>query len=165
VDHPLLVSVLHPLANLAEEVQPLLGVEAVAVAVVRDGDSLHVLHCEERPSLVRRPGFEGPGDVRVAHQGQGLAFRLEPGQHLLRVHSPLDELQSHSTAHRPLLVGLPHLAHPAFADLLKESVVSDQDRWRGAGVPWRTRSIVVSQQVLDRAPQILVSTTGLIQPS
>ena len=68
--------------------------KAVLVAIVRQRDALDQLHDEERPATLGGPGVEDLGDVRVVHQSQGLALRLEPGQDGLRVHAGLDELRA-----------------------------------------------------------------------
>ena len=74
-----------------------------------------------RPSL-GRAGVEDLGDIRMVHQRQGLAFRLEPGQDGPRVHPRLDQLERHHPLDRPGLLGEVDAAHPAFADLLADLV-------------------------------------------
>src|SRR5262249_18882385 len=69
------------------------------------------------------------GDVGVVHQGQGLAFGLEAGDDLPRIHAGLDDLQSYFAANRLLLLGHEDDAEAAFADLLNELVRPDH----GAG--------------------------------
>jgi hypothetical protein len=61
----------------------------------------------------------------MVHHRQGLAFGLEAGDHLLGVHTRLDELQRHAPPHRLDLLG--HINHAAtsFADLLEQLVASD----------------------------------------
>ena len=44
-----------------------------------------------RPSL-RRTSVEDAGDMRMVHHGQCLAFRFEPRDHLLGIHTELDDL-------------------------------------------------------------------------
>ncbi len=50
VDDALLVGVLDGFADLCEELQPLLDVQALSIAVLGDGDTRHVLHDEIGPS-------------------------------------------------------------------------------------------------------------------
>ena len=57
---------------------------------------------------------------------QGLAFGLEPGDHLLGVHPQLDDLEGHPPADRRALFGRPDRAEPAFAQLLEELVTADE---------------------------------------
>ena len=64
MDDPLLVGVLDALADLDDEVEAILGGEAVAVAVGRDGIALHELHGEEGTTLRRLSGIEHLGHAR-----------------------------------------------------------------------------------------------------
>ena len=68
------------------------GREVVLVAVPGDRHALDEVHDEVRPAGVGRAGVEHAGDVRVVHQGQGLALGLEAGDDLPGVHPGLDEL-------------------------------------------------------------------------
>ena len=72
----------------------------------RDGDAVDVFHREVGTALPRRARAVDSRDVRVVHQGESLAFRLEPGNDLFRIHAPLDELESHFAADGLLLLGL-----------------------------------------------------------
>ena len=72
----------------------------------------------------RRAGVEHLGDVRVVHQRQRLPLRLEAGEHLLRVHARLDELERHQPLDRLGLLGHLDRAHAPFADLLDELVLA-----------------------------------------
>jgi hypothetical protein len=58
----------------------------------------------------------------MIHQGQGLAFGPEAGEHLTAVHTGLDELQCDGPAHRLSLLGHVDSAHAAFADLFEQLV-------------------------------------------
>ena len=80
-------------ADAAEQLQPLPGRQAVAVAVLGDGEPLDVLHDEIGPPLRCGVGVEDPRHVGMVHQGQRLALGLEAGDDLVRVHADLDELQ------------------------------------------------------------------------
>ena len=57
----------------------------------------------------------------LVHQGESLAFRLEPGNDLFRIHAPLDELESHFAADGLLLLGLVNDTHAAFADFTEDA--------------------------------------------
>src|SRR5262245_25812787 len=76
-----------------------------------------------------RAAVQDFGDIRVVHQGQGLALGLEAGDDLLRVHPGLDELERHHALDRLGLLSHPHRAHAPFADLLDELVRAED----GAG--------------------------------
>ncbi len=59
--------------------------------------------------------------------GQDLALAEEPGQDLIGVHPPLDELEGHLLLE--LAVGAlrpPYRSHPPAADLLQKAIPSDQ---------------------------------------
>ena len=90
VDDRLLMRVLHAFADLLEQFQPLAGRQAVPVAVGRERLTLDVFHREVGPALDRGSGVEHLGNVRVAHDGEGLPLRLEPRHDLLAVHAELD---------------------------------------------------------------------------
>ena len=108
---PLLVGVLHRLADREEQFQPLAGRELLLVAVVGDRDALDQLHHEVGPAAVGGAGVEHPGDVGVVHQRQGLPLGLEPGDDVARVHARLDDLEGHLAADRLLLLGHEDQAH------------------------------------------------------
>ena len=61
----------------------------------------------------------------MVHQGQRLAFGLEPGDDLLRVHARLDDLERDLAPDRAGLLGHVDDAHAAFADLLQQLVRAD----------------------------------------
>ncbi len=119
VDDPFLMRVLDRRTHLTKERESLARAESGLVAVLGDGDSLHELHDEERTSLVRRARVEDLGDVRVVHHRERLPFGLEAGDDLPRVHAELDNLQRHPARHRLHLLGHPHRAEAALADLLQ----------------------------------------------
>jgi len=66
VDNSLLVRVLDGVADLHEQVQPLLGREVVLVAVVGDALAPHQLHDEIGSPRLRRPAIEHFGDVGMS---------------------------------------------------------------------------------------------------
>ncbi len=125
VDDPLLMGVLDGLANRPKQLQPLPCRQVVLVAVLRDRNPAHQLHHEVRPARFGRSGVEHFGDVGMVHHRQRLPLRLEPGDHLLGVHSRLDDLQGHLAPDRLLLLGHEDDAEAAFADLLQELVAAD----------------------------------------
>src|SRR2546425_353622 len=72
----------------------------------------------------------GTGHVRVVHQSQGLALRLEARQDLARVHAGLDDLQRDLAADRFHLFRQEDGAHAAFAQVLQELVRPDPSTGR-----------------------------------
>ena len=53
------------------------------------------------------------------HERHGLAFRLEPRDHLARVHAELDDFEGDPPAKRLFLLGQIHDAHTTFAERQK----------------------------------------------
>ena len=129
VDDPLLVGVLEGVADRDEQLQPRFGRKPVSVAVGGDLLPPHQFHHKIGAALCRGSRIEHPGDVRVIHQCQRLPLGLEPGDNLPRVHAELDHLQGHLTFYRLLLLGHPHRAAAALANLFDQFVAADH----GAG--------------------------------
>ena len=119
MDDPFLVRVLHRPADIDKQLQTLARREHLLVTVIRDGHSAHQLHDEIRSARLRCPGIQHLRDMGVIHQGQYLPLGFEPGDHLLRVHARLDDLQGHFAADRLHLLGHKDHAESPFADLLK----------------------------------------------
>ena len=128
MDDPFLVGVLHGMTNRLEQLQPFSRRKFLAVAEFGDGLALHQLHHEERPAEECHARIEDSGDIGVIHHGQGLLLGVEPGQHLLRVHPELDELDGHLPADRVRLLGNEHGPHAAFADFPEQLVFPTQHR-------------------------------------
>jgi len=125
VDHALLVRVLDRLADGDEQLQAVAETEPVLFAEPRDRHPLDQLHDEVRQARGRRAGVEHPRDVRVVHQGEGLALGLEPGEHGLRVHTGPDDLERDGPADGLLLLGHVDDAHAPLADPLEQLVGPD----------------------------------------
>ena len=182
VNHTLMVRMLHGLAHLPEQSQPLVDRKLVAIAVIRDRLAAHQLHHEIEPAGLGRARVEDPGDVRMLHQRQGLPLGLEARDHLPRVHAQLDDLQRHAPLHRRFLLGHEDRAETALADQLQQLVAPDDragalaDRRACA----RTRRLLAArrrrrrrheswrvlenrQQVFDLAPQPLVAAARAVQ--
>ena len=119
VDDALLVRVLHRLANLDEQVEPLPGGELVPLAVVGDLDPAHQFHHEVGPAQVGRAGIQHLGDVRMIHHRQRLPLGLEAGDDALRVHAQLDDLERDAAPDGFLLLGHVNHAAATLADHLK----------------------------------------------
>ena len=119
-----LVGVLHALADLDEQIEPLANRQRVAGAVGRDRLPPDILHNEVRAALRRGARVEHMGDSRVIHQREGLSLGLKPRHHLRRVHPCFDDLQRDLTPHGPRLLGQPHLPHAAFAHQFEQAIRS-----------------------------------------
>jgi hypothetical protein len=160
VNDPLLVGVLHRLANRDEQVEALGNRQSGLVAVLRDWHALDIFHDEEGPTLPGRAAVEHSGDVGMVHQGQGLPLRLEPGQDHPRVQACLDQLDGHLPAHRLGLLGQPHRAHASLADPLEQLVAAGQHMPGGFGGRIHARRPVVGQG----RPDPFQKTAGLFLP-
>ena len=126
----LLMGVLHGLANIDEQLQPLTRAQPGLVAVLRDRHPADQLHHEVRAAGFGRTGIQHPGNIRMVHHRQGLPLGLEPGDHLLGVHARLDDLQRDAAADRLGLLGDKDDSHSPFANLLQQLVAADE----GAGL-------------------------------
>ena len=122
MNDPLLVGVLNGPAELTEQVEAVGHGEPMGVAVIGQRDAGHELHHEKRPAVRGDAGVQHFGNVRVVHQGEGLTFRLEPGQHGPRIHPRLNQLDRHRPLHRLHLLGPVHRAHAALTDRLKQLI-------------------------------------------
>jgi hypothetical protein len=133
VDDPLLVSVLHGLADLHEEAQSLRHTRPRRVAVFGDRYALDVLHHEERPAGLGQAAVEHLGDIRMIHHGQRLALGFEPREHLARIHTRLDELERDFAPDRLRLLSNPDRPHAPFADFFEQLVAARDESADGLG--------------------------------
>ena len=132
----LLMGMLHGLADLDEQLQPLRGLSrALSQYSVIGMPRTSSMTKYGRPA-VGRTRIEHLGDVRMVHHRQRLPLGLEAGDHLLGVHARLDDLQRDAAADRLGLLGDIDDAHAPFADLLQQLVGADEraDAFRGRGV-------------------------------
>jgi hypothetical protein len=109
----------------------------------------------------------------VIHHRQRLPLGFEAGDYLPRVHSRLDDLESHAAPHRLLLLSQVHHAEAALAKKLAQNVGTDSRAWfcrwacidRGHQMPaveQRIRLTVGSQQRLDAPSEKLVATARIL---
>ena len=111
--------------TLDEQFEAFADTELLLVAEVGDGHALDQFHDEVGSARGRLAAVEDPGDVGMVHEGQGLAFGLEAGDHLARVHAGLEHLEGHLAAQRLLLLGHEDDAEAALADLFQQLVGAD----------------------------------------
>ena len=119
MDDSLLVRMLHGVADLNKQLQPFLHAQPVLVTVLGDLDTIDQFHHEVRPARVGGAGIEDSGDIRMIHQGQGLALGLEPCDHIPCIHTQLDNLKGDAAANRLFLLGHIDDAATAFPKLLE----------------------------------------------
>ena len=127
MDDPLLVGVLHGLADGDEQLQPSPDRKPMAVAVLGDRLSAHQLHHEERLAGRGGAAVVDAGDVRVVHQGQRLPLGVESSQHRARIHPDLDQLERHLPPDRLGLGGPVDGAHPPLAEDFEQRVPAGDD--------------------------------------
>ena len=125
MDDALLVSMLDGVADLDEQLDPVVGGKLVLVAILGDLDAPHQFHDKIRPARLRRAGVKDSGDVGMIHEGEGLTLGLETGDDALGIHAELDDLEGDASADRFVL--LSHIDHATapFADLLEDLVAAD----------------------------------------
>jgi len=137
MDNPLLVCVLDGLADYYQQAQPLSSIEAILVAVARDGNTSDHLHDEIRPACGGCASIQHFRNVRVVHKGQGLALGFKPYDDLLGVHAQLDNLEGNKSFNRLLLLGHINYAATALAEFLQQFVAADRlARLLEAGRQW-----------------------------
>ena len=122
VDDSLLMRMLDGLAHWNKQFQSLLNRKALLIAVLGNGNALH----EIGPLRFSRARIEHARDIRMLHQRQRLTFGIKPRQHIGRVHSWFDKLDSHHSAHRLHLLCHPHASHSAFTHGLQQLVWTDE---------------------------------------
>ncbi len=111
-----LMGVMHPFADISKQPEPLLNIESILITVSSDGHALDVFHYEVRPASLCCSGVKYMGNIRMIQQGQGLAFGLEAGDYLRRIHAGLDDFQGHPAFDRLFLLGQINQSHAAFSD-------------------------------------------------
>src|SRR5690348_4204206 len=95
------------------------------IAVFGDFEAANQFHYEVRATGLSRPCVEYCGDIRMIHQGGRLSFSLKPGNDAFGVHARLNDFQSDSPSHWPLLLGHENDATTPFSDLLQQLVFVD----------------------------------------
>ncbi len=176
MDDPLLMGVLHRLADGNEQIQPLPRREVVLVAIAGDRHPFDEVHDEVGPAGASCTGVQHAGDVRVVHQGQRLPFGLEAGDNLFRVHAGLDQLDGDEALDRLGLLRHPDAAHAAFADLLQKLIrTDDSPNWLGdrqvnsddlildRGFEKTARHRMRGKHFLDLAAKIQIARAGLVE--
>ncbi len=94
------MSVLHGMADLNEQFQPLFGGQFVGIAIVGDLNATNEFHHKVRATGSGGACVQDLGDVGMIHQRQGLSFGFEASDDFARVHPRLNHLQGHFTTDR-----------------------------------------------------------------
>ncbi len=126
VDHELCVRVSDGLANLAEEVEPLVDPEPVSVAVGVDRLAVHVLHDRIGDTLGGRAAVEEACHAGMLQARQDPSLVAEAPAHLLVVEGAGKQLDGNALVEvRVLTDAEVHDAHAAAAELLREPIGPD----------------------------------------
>jgi hypothetical protein len=80
---------------------------------------------EEGPARLGGTAVEHPGNVRVVHHGQRLAFCFEARDDITGVHAQLDDLEGDAAADRLFLVRDIHHPTAALPDFLAQLVTAN----------------------------------------
>ena len=139
VDHALGVRVLHRLAHLDEQPQPIRKTQSMPIAMLRDGQALDQFHREPGPCLLGQPAVEDFRDAGVVHDGKRLPLGLKPRDDRPRVHARLDDLERDHASHGLGLLGLVDHAEAALAEDLADGEVPDARAGRGEARLGRAR--------------------------
>ncbi|MGD0365730.1 MAG: hypothetical protein ABSC93_33010, partial [Bryobacteraceae bacterium] len=153
MDYAFLVGVLNRAAHREKKLQPLADRDPIAVAVLRDGCTLDVLHNEVRPAFCRRACVEDARDIWMVHHGQSLTLIGEAGEYLPGVHAEFDYFESHVPANGFALLGQVHRAHAAFPQR-SEDVISDKvliSGYRGSRVDALSSRCVRTKRTIESA--------------
>ena len=152
VNHQIFVRVLHRVAQLAEEREPVVDRGAAGVAPGGDRFALDVLHDQKRPAVGGDAAVEQRRDVGVLEIREDLSLATESGERELGIQSALDQLDRDPLS---VFVG-PHSfvdrAHAAHADdaddLVRAEALADEaiglglavvdtgGEWGVKGDPW-----------------------------
>ncbi len=131
VNDPLLVRVLHRMADQHEQLQPGPDREPGAVAILGDWHPIHQFHHEERLARIGRAAIVDAGDVRVVHEGQRLPLGIESSQHRPRIHPGLDQFERDLSLHWFGLLGPVDRPHTPLTDHLDQRIAASDHPARG----------------------------------
>ena len=125
MNDPLLVGMVDPIANLPEKPESLRRGQAIVIAISGYRNAWDVFEDEVGPPLTGGSGIEDLSDVRMVHEGEGLAFRLEAREDVFEVHARLQHLESDASSNGPVLVRQIDHAEPTTTQLFHESIGVD----------------------------------------
>src|SRR5512139_1654197 len=97
----------------------------MAVAMLSNRDSLDMLHHEIGQTCFGSACVINNGDIWVVQQRKGLAFGLETGDYLPRIHARLDDFQRNHAFYRFILLSKVNNGKTALAKHTQELVRPD----------------------------------------
>ena len=126
VNNPLLVGVLHCLANGNKQIKSVLCTELHPVAVFGDWHSAYQFHYQIRQLSVRRSSVEDTCNVGMIHQRERLPLEFETSNNLTAIHAGFYDLQSYFSSYWLELLSHINNPHAAFANLFQQLVSVDE---------------------------------------
>src|ERR1700730_9091042 len=106
-----LMSVLNPLADAHEKIQPFADGEFLTVAIIGDGDARDVLHHKIGATIRSGTSVENFGNGGMIHHRQRLPFPFKALHRSGIVSAWAKQLDSNLATNRRFLFGEPDLAH------------------------------------------------------
>jgi hypothetical protein len=125
MDHTLLMRMLNRMAHGEKQFQTFPDRHPLAIAVLRDGHALDVLHHEVRPALGSGACVDDSRDIRVVHDRQRLALDSEAGEDLAGVHPEFDRFKRYQAANGFALLSQVYGAHAPFAERSKDVITAE----------------------------------------
>src|SRR5436309_7087055 len=117
--------VLHGMAESYKELDPLPDGELLTLAILGDFEATHELHDEVRAAGIGCCGIEDTGNMRMIHEGEGLALVLEARDDLPCVHAELNDFEGDLAPDGGELLSQVNDATAAFAEFLDEQIGTD----------------------------------------
>ncbi len=119
MDDPLLVRVLHGLANLYQQLDPIAKRQRLLLTELRNRRSIDEFHDQEWLSACIDSTVKYLGDVMVLHHRQCLPFGFETRDEFLESALARSIFDRNSPPNRNALLSHEHEPKPAFADFLQ----------------------------------------------
>src|SRR5882672_11120487 len=95
MDDRFLVSVLHRIASLDEQLQTVSHWKGTIIAIASNCNAADIFHDKERPPTNADASVEDAGHVVMGHQRQRLTLCIKANDDFRRVHTQFDQLDSH----------------------------------------------------------------------
>ena len=133
MNHGIAVRILHGLANLAKQLQTALDRASVMGAIVRERQTLHVLHDEEGRAVGKRVGVIEPRDRGMIELCQRALLGAESLPARRREPGITKEFESNQ-ASKVLAFGKVNNTHPTFTQHLADAVRTQFLKWQGVRV-------------------------------
>jgi hypothetical protein len=163
VDDPLLVGVLHRVADPRQQLQPGRRRKALAPGVLVQRHAADELHREERPAVLRHPRLVDLGDAGVVQAAEDLRLLVEAPEQRRRDEAGPDHLHGDGAA-RVVLLRLVDGANAPLADQPQDAVAADVKRRprRGPGEGGRRPRGADERAVQEAARPLSRAQAGVV---